>query len=101
MKTNKLLYISVALLWANSVSAQQIAGISEYKYDDASQIWRHTDNAAGLSLDSARNRGIAYFDLSHLSGNLHRVQEGSSRNDLTFFTESYQKLSDVFYGYGK
>lgn len=101
MKTNKLLYISVALLWANSVSAQQIAGISEYKYDDASQIWRHTDNAAGLALDSARNRGIAYFDLSHLSGNLHRVQEGSSRNDLTFFTESYQKLSDVFYGYGK
>ena len=101
MKNNRLLYITAALLLATNTSAQQITGVSEYKYNDASQIWRNTDNAAGLSLDSARNRGIAYFDLTHLSGNLHRVQEGSSRNDLTFFTESYQKLSDVFYGYGK
>ena len=59
-----------------------------------------TGNAAGLSLDSAANRGIAYFDLQHRDGDYRRVQEGGQRNQLEFYTERYQKISPILVGYG-
>lgn len=93
--------VIVSLLSSPSALAQSLRGIGEYKYNDATQLWRLTENAAGLSADSARGRGIASVDYFHHSGNLHRVQEGGMSNDLTFFTESYQKLSNLLYGYGK
>jgi len=80
-------------------SAQDISTES-YKYADETQLWRLTQNAAGLSLDSAENRGVAYFDLSHRSGDFHRVQEGGMNNNLEFFTERYQKIGKYLYGYG-
>ena len=80
-------------------TAQEIS-IENYKYADETQLWRHTQNAAGLSLDSAENRGYAYFSYSHSSGDLHRVQEGGMNNSLEFFTERYQKIGKYLYGYG-
>ena len=71
-----------------------------YKYADETQLWRQTQNAAGLSLDSAANRGIAYFDYSHSDGDLHCVQDGGMNNNLAFFTERYQKIGQYLYGYG-
>ena len=59
-----------------------------------------TGNAAGLSLDSAANRGIAYFDVQHREGDYRRVQEGGQRNQLEFYTERYQKISPILVGYG-
>lgn len=73
---------------------------SHYRYADATQLWRLTDNAAGLSLDSAKNRGIAFFDLNHREGDYRRVQEGGQRNQLQFYTERYQQVGQLLRAYG-
>lgn len=75
-------------------------GIAQYRYADATQLWRLTDNAAGLALDSAENRGIAYFDLQHHEGDYRRVQEGGQKNQLEFYTERYQRISPILVSYG-
>ena len=87
------------LTCALSAAAQDISTES-YKYADETQLWRLTQNAAGLSLDSAEDRGVAAFDVSHRSGDFHRVQEGGMNNNLEFFTERYQKIGKYLYGYG-
>ena len=95
--TNKIIPISFAcLLCCNSVAAQE--GL--YRYQDATQLWRLTDNAAGLGLDNSENRGYAEFELEHSSGDYHRVQEGGQRNQLSFETERYQKIGRFLVGYG-
>ena len=71
-----------------------------YRYQDATQLWRLTDNAAGLGLDNSANRGYAEFALEHRSGDYRRVQEGGQRNQLAFETERYQKIGRYFVGYG-
>ena len=86
---------------AAATAQTTLAGMGEYQYDDAMQLWRNTANAAGLTVDSARNRGVAMFDLSHREGDFHRVQEGGQRNQLEFFTERYQTIGKYLYGYGK
>lgn len=72
-----------------------------YRYDDATQLWRLTDNAAGLSADSLRNRGRAEFLFEHRDGDYHRVQEGGMRNLLQFNTERYQTIGKHLVGYGR
>lgn len=100
---NKTLYTTITLLAVAVCSqAQQTQdGEAQYRYDDATQLWRNTNQAAGLSIDSAHNRGLARFDLQHQSGDYHRVQEGSQQNQLTFFTERYQRIGRYLYGYGR
>lgn len=71
-----------------------------YRYQDATQLWRLTDNAAGLGLDNSENRGYAEFSLEHSSGDYHRVQEGGQRNQLTFETERHQHIGRFLVGYG-
>ena len=88
---------------------------AQYRYQDATQLWRLTDNAAGLGLDAGArdlnkaigdpqtrvyNRGYAEFALEHRSGDYHRVQEGGQRNQLTFETERYQRIGHYLVGYG-
>ena len=87
------------------MSLQAQVNIDTYKYADETQLWRLTGNAAALSLDpatcdSSANRGVAYFDINHLSGDYHRVQEGNQQNTLQFYTERYQKIGRWLYGYG-
>lgn len=72
----------------------------KYTYDDAVQLWRNTDNAAGLSLDSMVNRGISYFQFDHSKGSHFLVQDGNMENILVFFTERYERIGKYFYGYG-
>lgn len=75
----------------------------KYQLADERQLWGESQNAAGLAhdmRDSADNRGVAYFDLMHRSGDFHRVQEGGQMNQLRFFTERYQKIGKYLYGYG-
>ena len=72
-----------------------------YRYEDARQLWRQTDNAAGLSLDTIRNRGYALFEFAHRDGDYRRVQEGGQSNQLTFKTERYQTIAGVLVGYGR
>lgn len=92
-----LLTLSVATLSAQG----DFATLSEYRYDDATQLWRLTDNAAGLGIDTTRNRGYAQIGYKHHSGDYRRVQEGSRSNQLRFETERYQKVGKYLYGYGK
>jgi hypothetical protein len=72
-----------------------------HRYDDATQLWRLTENAAGLSIDHKRNRGYAEFDLQHQEGDYTRVQEGGMRNQLTFEAERYQAIGKHLVGYGR
>jgi hypothetical protein len=74
---------------------------ASYRYYDATQLWRTTGNAAGLSIDSVQNRGYAAFTLSHHDGSYRRVQEGGQRNALNFDTERYQTIGKYFVGYGR
>ena len=91
---------TILVLLALSLPLASLAQESQYRYADANQLWRQTDNAAGLSLDSAANRGVAYFDLQHREGDYRRVQEGGQKNQLEFFTERYQRISSILVGYG-
>ena len=93
----KLMIIMLAL---NIQAQAQDVSLGSYKIADETQLWRLTNNAAGLSLDSSANRGIAYFDYSHTDGDLHRVQDGGMNNKLQFATERYQKVGKYLYGYG-
>lgn len=99
--TTRIFTLSCLLSLSLGSQAQRLTDKGAYLYSDATQLWRLTENAAGLSADSARGRGIAAVDYNHHNGNLHRVQEGGMSNDLTSFTESYQRLSRLFYGYGR
>lgn len=87
----------MTLLACLTVQAQE----SEYRYDDATQLWRLTRNAAGLGLDSTRNRGYALFNAEHRSGDYARVQEGTQHNQLRFQAERYQSVGKYLYGYGR
>ena len=89
-------------VFAVCMYAQQDApALSEYLYDDATQLWRLTDNPAGLGIDTTRNRGFAQIGYYHHSGDYTRVQEGTRSNQLRFETERYQKVGKYLYGYGK
>lgn len=100
--TNKIRLVSLVLL-ASLVSPEALAqeGESEYRYDDATQLWRLTDNVAGLGIDNSRNRGYAEFMFEHKEGDWHRVQEGGQVNRLSFYTERYQKIGMYLVGYGR
>lgn len=100
---NKKIYILTFALLASATSMAQnnLTDEGQYRYYDATQLWRNTDNAASLTLDSTSNRGKAEFYMSHVSGTYHRVQEGNQTNTLQFYTERYQKIGNYLYGYGK
>lgn len=90
---------------AISASAQQTNDSlkTHWKYQSADNrmLWINTENAAGLGIDRTSNRGLANVQYTYDGGNFYRVQEGRSKNEFRFFTESYQQLSKVLYAYGK
>ena len=102
MKNKRYITILAMALTACTVYAQQKASaLGEYRFDDATQLWRLTDNAAGLGIDTTRNRGYAEIGYYHHSGDYTRVQEGTRSNQLRFETERYQKIGKYIYGYGR
>ena len=101
--TNKLFVIIIfnfQFSIFNFVSAQRET-VGSYRLADATQLWRLTDNAAGLAIDTARNRGYAQIGYDHHSGSYHRVQEAQRTNQLRFQTERYQRVGKHLYGYGR
>ncbi len=72
----------------------------EYRYDDVMQLWLNTNNASCIGIDSVDTHGLAQFCYNTSDGSYHRVQEGKSHNELSFFTERYQKIGKSLYGYG-
>ena len=102
MKKIYLLFVICSLSLSHAVAQ---VDLNSYQLADESQVWRLTGNAAALSLDpetcdSSANRGLAYFDLIHRSGDYRRVQEGGQMNQLSFHAERYQKIGKYLYGYG-
>lgn len=96
-----ILFILYSLFFSHAVA--QTMNSEKYQLADERQLWSESQNAAGLAhdmRDSSDNRGLAYFDLSHHSGDFHRVQEGGQMNQLRFYTERYQKIGKYLYGYG-
>ncbi len=89
----------IILSFLNSLTTSAQEGT--YRYEDAVQLWRLTDNAAALGLDSTRNRGYASFNGEHHSGDYARVQEGTQTNQLRFLTERYQTVGRYLHAYGR
>ncbi len=97
-------YVLLAIMTActGTLMAQEMTQ-EKYQLADERQLWAESQNAAGLAhdmRDSSDNRGVAYFELMHRSGDYHRVQEGGQMNQLRFYTERYQKIGKYLYGYG-
>ncbi len=88
------------LLFPLSLSAQTVDE-SSYRLADAISLWTESHNAAGLTLDSITDRGVALIEGTHQSLGYRRVQEGNQDNGLHFFTERYQRMGRYLYGYGK
>ena len=102
MKNKRYITILAMVLTVCTVDAQQTtSALGEYRFDDATQLWRLTDNAAGLGIDTTRNRGFAQIGYYHHSGDYTRVQEGTRNNQLRFEAERYQKVGKYLYGYGR
>lgn len=97
MKRTIILSICLGGLLMHSY-AQQLA---QYRYADATQLWRLTNNAAGLSLDSTTARGYALFNAEHWEGDYTRIQEGKQKNQLHFDTERYQTIGKYLHTYGR
>lgn len=105
MQNNRLLLplLAALALPTAEIAAQEntpLKGEGEYLMSDAVQLWRHTNSASGLTIDSLEDRGFAEFDFRHHSGSYHRVQEGRQTNTLAFRTESYRHIGRYLYGYG-
>lgn len=103
MQNNKryTLLAAMVMLAACVFAQQDSPALGEYRYDDATQLWRLTDNAAGLGIDTTRNRGFAQVGYYHHSGDYTRVQEGTRSNQFRLETERYQKVGKYLYGYGR
>jgi len=106
--TNKIVSIAsivsiVSIASIASITPIEVAAQNEgqYRLADATQLWRLTDNAAGLGIDNSDNRGYAEFDFQHSEGDYRRVQEGGQRNQLKFDTERYQRIGQMLVGYGR
>ncbi len=103
MMMNRQQMIYLLMLCCTLTASGQRMNYQKYLLADERQLWHESQNAAGLAFDmrdSSDNRGVAFFDVSHLSGTYHRVQEGNQQNQLRFFTERYQKIGKYLYGYG-
>ena len=72
---NKIASIAVALTFSLPTMAQNTTTEAAYRHNDLVQIWRNTGFAAGLTLDSLRNRGFTSMGYSLQQGDYHRVQE--------------------------
>ena len=100
---NRTIYLVALTVLCSVQGMAQEMNLQKYQLADERQLWSESRNAAGLAhdmQDSTDNRGVAYFDLQHLSGDYHRVQEGNQQNQLRFFTERYQQIGKYLVGYG-
>lgn len=97
---NKIASIAVALTFSLPTMAQNTTTEAAYRHNDLVQTWRNTGFAAGLTLDSMRNRGFTSMGYSLQQGDYHRVQEGSAQRSINFYTERYQRIGKWLYGYG-
>ena len=98
---NKITALAAALTLGIAALAQTNTYTEgAYRHDDAVQIWRNTPFAAGLTLDSMRNRGYTAVGYTLEDGDYHRVQEGGTHRTLNFYTERYQHIGQWLYGYG-
>lgn len=100
LKIKQLLILSIVI---NCSSYAQVYPVQKelYDYNQISQSWVKTQNAAGLTRDSLVEQGIAYFQLEKSDGSYYLVQDGDSYNKLLFVSESFKKIGKYLYGYGK
>ena len=94
-----MLLAAVGSFFTMQAQAQHHAS-TQYRYNDAVQLWNLTDNAAGLGVDSLHQRGIASVTFQHDKNTLKRAQEEGMNNQLTAYTERYQNIGQYLVGYG-
>ena len=95
----RLVFSAYITLSALAATAQTETG--NYRWNDATQLWRQTQNASALTVDSGATRGVVRLDYEHSGGDFYRVQQGKGGNSVQLFTERYQPISKTLYGYGR
>lgn len=63
--------------------------------------WLYTGNSAGMIFNEGRNAMMFHGGMNYGDGGFHRVMEAAERVDYFFTTESYQKLNDRIFLYGR
>lgn len=103
MKSKLLIIVLLShsvVLWSNT-PRQNILDLGNYMFFDAVRLWKNTNNAAGLSLDSLVHLGQSAINFGHRGGNFYKVQEGTRQNQFSFVSDQYQPVGKKLYGYGK
>ena len=100
MKITQFLFLSAAIMLKINVSVSQTSG-SYDSFLGENLFINNSKNSAYLGLkDTLEEKGIAYFNYNHQSGDYHRVQEGGQTNSLKFFSEKFQNLGRFLRAYG-
>ena len=63
--------------------------------------WLRTGNSAGMIFNDDRNAVMFQGGMNYGDGSFHRIMEASERDDYFFTTESYRKLNDRIFLYGR
>lgn len=77
-------FLSIALACVASLANAQTHIV-------CTNIWNTTNNAAGIGRDTIVSFGQLTAAASHTAGDFHRVQDGGTRNDVSFSALRYQK----------
>ena len=96
-----ILPLMLALANVSALAQGDMNSKGTYEYQDAQEIWRNTNNAAGLGLDSLTSRGVTYFELSQESSDHYLVQNGDKKNTIYFLSERYQQIGKYLVGFGR
>jgi hypothetical protein len=68
---------------------------------ESANNWLRTGNSAGMIFNEGRNAAAFHGGMDLRNGGFHRIMEASDREDYYFTTESYQKLNDRIFLYGR
>ena len=94
-------FISISL-WAQQIDT--LGGspsINQRELQVILQQWTITDNAAGLAFSNVNRGGFTTLEWFNGQGNHHRMQEGSARNGLNFFSEGFSSFSEKIHARGR
>ena len=99
----KLLIIALSSVMAQSYAGDSlhVNSFNTFRLIKAENVWLETGNVAGLVFNQSVKVVNFETGLDNGNGDYHRIREGSSVNDYSFSTESYQVLKKRMFVSGK
>jgi len=88
------------LILSVSLSAQSGYSHEQIELHKLTNNWLSTNNAAGLGFINFNQHGNSELGYNDEGGNLHRAQEGDSKNGIRFFSERFDKINKNWMSWG-